>query len=151
MISETDKCEHNIEYKLCEICQNDIEYLLLNIQEQVNGTKYRNMYYLKPDTFKLILMCSRYGKKYSKYFLLLEKSIKYYHDYQNAYIISQKEYIISQKDTILSEIRAINLEQTAKIDEQTAKIDELLGYAKDAKEDLNSLLDITIDCKLKCL
>jgi len=137
MISETNICKHDLEYRLCEICQNDIDSLLTNVREQSatsRGVKYCNIYYLKPDAFKLILMRSKCEKKYAKYYILLEKAIKYYHDYQLAY----KEYIISQRDENI-----IRLEN--KIDEQTTKINELLGYAKDAKEDLNSLLDITIE------
>jgi len=146
MISETNICKHDLEYKLCENCQNDIDFKLMNVHELENNGKHYNkiVYYLKPDAFKLILMRSKCEKKYDKYYILLEKSIKYYHDYQLAY----KEYIISQKDDCISKLRS---EMRQNHIESQRKIDELLGYAKDAKEDLNSLLDITIDCKLKCL
>ena len=156
MISETDTCEHNIEYKLCKTCTDDIDYRLSNVREPVKqgGYTISNMYYLKPDTFKFILMRSKCEKKYAKYYLLLEKSIKYYHDYQKAY----KEYIISQKDDNIKQLETKidkqteeMAKQTEEMARQTAKIDELLGYASDVKEDLNSLLDITIDYKLRYL
>ena len=48
-----------------------------------------NEYYLYPDTFKICLIRSQKTLVYTKYFILLEKSIKYYIDYQNILKINK--------------------------------------------------------------
>ena len=52
------------------------EYMLRKVAEQLSsGTKYKNEYYLHPDTFNICLMRSFKTRKYAKYYLLLEKCI----------------------------------------------------------------------------
>ena len=143
MISSMDLCKHIIEYKECANCKDKIDYILLmNVHEQnkKHGGSNKIMYYLHPRVFKFILMRSKCEKKYAKYYLLLEESIKYYHDYQIMY----KEYIISQKDDCINELRKEVKEQSVMIKDQNVKIDALLGYAEDAKEDITTLLDMSL-------
>ena len=62
---------------------NKKDYLLTKVGEQIfSGTKYKNEYYLHPDTFKICLIRSQNTQIYARYFLLLEKAVKYYRDYQ---------------------------------------------------------------------
>lgn len=79
-------------------------------------------------------MRSKCEKKYAKYYLLLEKSIKYYHDYQIMY----KDYIISQKDDKIDALIA----ETREIKQLNL---ELLSQNKDIKEDLSTLIDFSVD------
>ena len=72
------------------------------------GSVIKNEYYLHPDAFKICLMRSLKTRKYAKYYLLLEKCIKYYNDYQN-YLYKTNKYIIKLKN---------------KIDDKDDKIDE---------------------------
>ena len=55
----------------------------------------KNEYYLHPDAFKICLMRSKNTKIYAKYYLLLEKCIKYFNDYQ---LELNKKYIIKLKN-----------------------------------------------------
>ena len=110
------------------------DFLLPNVREFNGGRGNKNIYYLKPDTFKFILMRSKCEKKYAKYYLLLEKSIKYYHDYQIIY----KDYIISQKDDKIDALIA----ETREIKQLNL---ELLSQNKDIKEDLSTLIDFSVD------
>jgi len=59
-----------------------------------NKTYHRIEYYLHPETFKKCLMRSKNSDKYADYYLLLEKSIKYYHEFQLAY----KDKLFNMKD-----------------------------------------------------
>ena len=62
----------------------DKDYLIGNVAEQLSsGTKYKNEYYLHPDTFKICCQRAKNTLVYSKYFVLLEKGMTYYRDYQN--------------------------------------------------------------------
>ena len=106
--------------------ENEDFILLLEVQEKAStsrGAKHCNTYYLHPNAFKLMLMRSKCEKKYAKYYILLEKSINYYHDYQIRY----KEYMLSQKDN-----KIIMLEQ---------QIQELIGHSKETKKELNVTKD----------
>lgn len=85
---------------------NDQDCLLRNVAEQLkSGTKYKNEYYFHPDAFKLCLMRSLKTKKYAKYYILLEKCIKYYNDYQ---IILNKKYNIELTNKITMKDKKIN-------------------------------------------
>ena len=94
---------------------DDEDYLLRNVAEQVkSGTKYRKEYYFHPDSFKLCLIRSLNTKKYARYYILLEKCIKYYNDYQ---ILLNKKYNI--------ELQEKNMELNKKIKTKDKKIDNL--------------------------
>ena len=62
---------------------NDHECRLRNVVESAlnGGCTHKTEYYFHPDAFKLCLMISLKTKKYAKYYILLEKNIKYYNDY----------------------------------------------------------------------
>jgi phage anti-repressor protein len=93
-----------------------------------NGkTYYKTNYILHPDAFKLCIMRSKNTRKYANYYILLERSIKYYHDYQTLY----KDNLLKCKDD--------------KIDTLQNKVDELLGYAKDSREDLSTLIEFSLE------
>ena len=91
----------------------DKDYLVRKVSEKLkSGTKYKNEYYFHPDAFKLCLMRSLNTKKYSKYYILLEKSIKYYNDYQ---ILLKEKYNIELKNKIKT-IEKENMTLTERID-----------------------------------
>ena len=47
-----------------------------------HSSKNKKIYYLTNDVFKMILMRKKDTKQFSKYFILLERAVKYYNDYQ---------------------------------------------------------------------
>ena len=111
-----------------EFIENE-DFKLSNAAEFKNsngGRGNKNEYYLHPEAFKICLMRSLKTRKYAKYYLLLEKCIKYFNDYQielnNKYIIKLKSKII-KKDAQL-------IIKDDKIDELIKKTDELLRYSK---------------------
>jgi phage anti-repressor protein len=118
------------------------DYRLCNVAESNRGGRTHAIdYFLHPKTFKYCLMRAKNTKLYAKYYLLLEESVKYYHDYQLMY----KEYILSQKDdkinllsNEIAEIKQLNLEQSK-------EINRILGHTIDIKEDMSTLLDVTIE------
>ena len=61
--------EEGIDYS-CELAELD------------HSSKNKIIYMLTQDVFKMILMRNKNTKSYAKYFILLEKCIKYYNDYQ---------------------------------------------------------------------
>ena len=63
--------------------------VFLNVEEIRSNIK-KHEYYLHPDSFKKILIRSKNSYKYADYFLLLEKCIKHYNDFQ---ILQLKEKI----------------------------------------------------------
>ena len=48
----------------------------------VDDYPHKIEYFLKPDTFKKVLIRSRNTNMYADYYLLLEKALKYYNEYQ---------------------------------------------------------------------
>ena len=110
-----------------EFIENE-DFNLRNVAEvrKNRGSVIKNEYYLHPDAFKICLMRSLKTRKYAKYYLLLEKCIKYYNDYQNKF---NNKYIIKLKNKIDDKDDKID-EQNLKIDEQNSKIDELIKLSK---------------------
>ena len=54
-------------------------------------------YFMTPEIFKMILMRSRNTRKYAKYYILLEKAIKYYNEYEK---LKQQEKIDRLESTL---------------------------------------------------
>ena len=87
------------------IKQNEFEenkdYVVINVKElrPQGGRSNKNDYYLHPHAFKICLIRSLKTKKYMKYYLLLEKCIKYYNDYQSKL---KEKYIIKLKNSFLN-------------------------------------------------
>jgi len=98
---------------------NDFELRKVSELRSQGGTSNKNEYYLHPEAFKICLMRSLKTRKYAKYYLLLEKCIKYFNDYQ---LDLNKKYIIKLKSKIV--------EKNNKIDTLEEKIDELLKRSK---------------------
>ena len=129
-----------------EFIENE-DFNLRNVAEvrKNRGSVIKNEYYLHPESFKICLMRSLKTRKYAKYYLLLEKCIKYFNDYQielnNKYIIKLKNKIVDKDDEID--------ERNLKIDEQNSKIDELLKLSKKSNRNdrkmKQQLEDITIN------
>jgi hypothetical protein len=127
----------------------DEDFKLDNVVEfKRGGRSHTNNYFLHPRTFKLCLMRAKNTTLYSKYYLLLEESIKYYHDYQLMY----KDYIISMKDDKIDNLEKkiddqskVMSDQNIKMDFQSKKIDELLEYAKDTKDEISTLLGFSLE------
>ena len=110
---------------------NDHDCLLRKVSEKMeSGTKYKNEYYFHPDAFKLCLMRSLKTKKYAKYYILLEKCIKYYNDYQ---ILLNKTYNIELTNKITIKDKKIsNLEK---------KIDNMLKSNKKMMQKMDKKMD----------
>ena len=105
-------------------------------------------YFLHPDAFKICLMRLK-TKKYANYYLLLEKWIKYYNDYQNnlkeKYIIKLDDKIdnlIQQNDKILHNNKEL-LEKSRAMEERSKKMGAQLNEALERLELTNDKLDDT--------
>jgi len=59
----------------------------------------KNIYMLKPDTFKMILIRNKHLINYAKYYLLLEKCVKNFNDFQILKLESKLHSIC--KDRVL--------------------------------------------------
>jgi phage anti-repressor protein len=99
-----------------EFIENE-DFRLSKVAESASkgGCTHKNEYFLHPESFKICLMRSQKTRKYAKYYLLLEKCIKYFNDYQTKL---KENYIIKLKSKIIK--------KDNKIDSLEAKIDKLL-------------------------
>ena len=61
------------------------------------SSKNKNIYMMTSDVFKMICMRSLKTKKYAQYFILLEKCIKYYNDYQFLKIQNKLDIICNDR------------------------------------------------------
>ena len=109
------------------------DFELRNVSElrPQGGTSNKNEYYLHPEAFKICLMRSLKTKKYAKYYLLLEKCIKYYNDYQTKL---KENYIIKLKSKIIK--------KDNKIDSLEAKMDKLLKSNEETNNKYNEILKV---------
>ena len=109
----------------------DEDFRLLNVeQSKSGGCTHKNEYYLHPDAFKICLMRSKNTKKYAKYYILLEKCIKYFNDYQ---LELNKKYNIKLKLKIEK--------KDIKIDKLEEKINKILEDNKIMLENNKKILD----------
>jgi hypothetical protein len=130
--------------------KDQIDFKLDNVVELGNNGKHYNKinYFLHPRIFRFCLMRAKNTKLYAKYYLLLEDSIKYYHDYQlmyKDYILSMKDDKIDNLEKKIDKISKENAEQTKVMNEQSKEIKELLGYTTSIKTDINNLIDLTVE------
>ena len=79
-----------------------------NVAEVDSGRTDKNLYILHTDAFKKILIRSKNTYKYADYYLLLEKCIKYYNDYQ---VLRLKGIIIEN-----NKIKLLSLENRPTLD-----------------------------------
>ena len=138
----------------------------INVRFNISGGRgNKNIYILTSHAFKICLIRSRNTKIYMYYYLLLEKCIKYYNDYQN---ILKEKYIISyrmkieEKDTKIFSLESkIDLliksnEETKKYNEELKilmnisnnSLDEIkdeLAYANDTLDETKEELQLTND------
>ena len=61
--------------------EDGVEYALA-VEGIDDGRREKKNYMLTADVFKMLCMRSLKTKKYSHYYILLEKAVKYYNDYQ---------------------------------------------------------------------
>ena len=157
LVNRDDCCIHHemlIKYKICKTTggSKDIkrllnqynfieneDYHLSNVAEvrPQGGTVIKCTYYLHPDTFKFCLMRAKNTKKYATYYLLLEKCIKHYSDYQ---ILLKDTYVIKLKDKI-KENKIIIKEKDDKIVSLENKIDKVLENNNQLLNDNKKLLE----------
>ena len=99
---------------------NSQDFRLRNVSESASkgGCTHKNEYYFHPDAFKICLMRSLKTKKYARYYILLEKSIKYYNDFQ---ILLKEKYNIELKNKIKT-VEKENMTLTERIDVLLEKI-----------------------------
>ena len=79
--------------KKCELIEDE-DYILLRRSPQQesksHGGNNKRMYFLTPDSFKILLLAIDNKKqqlKFNKYFILLEKCVAYYdHNYQSVLV-----------------------------------------------------------------
>jgi len=107
------------------------DYLISNVGYQVDGKTYNRIeYYLHPETFKKCLMRSKNSDKYADYYLLLEKSIKYYHKFQLDYkdkLLKEKDKTIGLKDDNIKNLRLV-------IEDQNKLLVEIRSDSKESKD-----------------
>ena len=117
----------------------DKDYQLRNVPELriQGGTSIKNNYYLHPDTFKICCQRAKNTLIYSKYFVLLEKGMTYYRDYQNLKEIN-----------ILKEKYENKMEkQNIKLDELNNQIKTLLIHSNKQIEKSDEILKVNCDIK----
>ena len=117
----------------------DKDYQLRNVPELriQGGTSIKNNYYLHPDTFKICCQRAKNTLIYSKYFVLLEKGMTYYRDYQNLKEIN-----------ILKEKYESKMEkQNIKLDELNNQIKTLLIHSNKQMEKSDEILKVNCDIK----
>jgi uncharacterized coiled-coil protein SlyX len=130
---------------------NEEDYTRADICERgKSGAQIHKHYNLTPDAFKKCLMRAQRRANqpvdpvvYVDYYLLLEKIIKLYNDYQSGYL----KKVLSTKDAKIDELIKQNNVQNQKIDAQSAQIAELLGYAKDTRDTLDEVQDELAETK----
>ena len=117
----------------------DKDYELHNVAELriQGGTSIKNEYYLHPDIFKICCQRAKNTLVYSKYFVLLEKGMVYYRDYQNIKEIN-----------ILKENYESKMEkQNIKLDELNNQIKTLLIHSNKQIEKSDEILKVNCDIK----
>lgn len=102
------------QYDLVEDEDYSISYV--DKKDYSNGGNNKKMYKLTPHAFKLCLIRAKNSKIYTYYYLLLEKVLKHFQDYQYLY---QQKIISMQSD---------------KIDKQSINIDKQIGMLNDQKQ-----------------
>jgi phage anti-repressor protein len=97
------------------------EYLIVDDQDKVlTGAKHKITYMFHPDAFKECLIRSKYTNTYTKYYILLEKTIKYYN-----------EYLMEYKDNQINKhIKRMNV-NNKEIDEQSKRMDDNIKQMND--------------------
>jgi hypothetical protein len=133
--------------------KNEVHYLLHNLMQQLDsGTKYSNIYMLKPKAFKKLLMRAGKNSKqsidveiYADYYLLLEDVYIDYTAYERAY--SKK--ILETKDAKIDTLINLTTNQSQTINDQSVKIDRLLKFAEDTKDELHDVKDELHEVKLE--
>lgn len=108
-------------YNNVTIDLSTINYIFEN--HVTEDTKHKLFYILTPESFKLCLMRSKNTLKYANYYILLEKIMFYFSNYENEY----KEILLSGKDT--------------KIDTLINDNKELLGETKELKSMISKQSD----------
>ena len=131
----------NVDYKTCNVA-------CFNISA---GRGNKNEYILTSQAFKICLIRSKNTKIYMHYYLLLEKCIKYYNDFQNKlkekYIISyrknieEKDVKISSLETKMDLMIQSNKEIIELTENTTAQNEKLIQ----SNEELKYLMNISND------
>lgn len=101
----------------------DVDYLVCRLADQSDtsrGIKYSNVYMFHPDGFKKLLIRSKNTNKYTNYYILLERCIKNFNDYQNQI----NETMLRHKDV--------------RIDDLSRQVQELLAESRDARNRLTA-------------
>ena len=136
-------------------------------QQLLSGTKYKNVYLLKPKSFKKLLLDINDHKqriKFRDYYILLETCIAYYDDYQVKLLNKCIKYLESLNDkkdckidTLQEDIKEIK-DQNKEIKDQnnllismnkdqSAEIKELLNYGKTTNKKLDEIKVELIEVK----
>lgn len=142
----------------------NVDYIIRDVQQQTpNGMKIGKTYMLTPDAFKLALMRARKSinltvdpRTFAKYYLFLEKVIKYYRRYQQQ--LADLERVEIQDANIKLSQKNHSLETTQdlillKLDLVLAKTDLLLSDSNDTDQSVVlKKLDTVVDMlQQKCL
>jgi phage anti-repressor protein len=142
----------------------NVDYIICDVQQQTpNGMKIGKTYLLTPDAFKLALMRAKKSinltidpRTFAKYYLFLEKVIKYYRSYQQQ-IADLDRVELQDENTKLAQ-KKHSLETTQdlillKLDLLLAKNDLLLSDSDDTDQSVVvKKLDTVVDMlQQKCL
>ena len=120
---------------------NGKDYKLGNIPEFNGGRGNKNNYYLHPDTFKICCQRAKNTLVYAKYFILLEKCMKYYNDYENnKKLIEKDDIIIEQNKNLTQKDNKIDTLQD-QITILLQKSDEILNNNRDSDIKYNTIIE----------
>ena len=126
--------ENEEQNKLLTIQEQELrkKILLNNVIEQKNidnrGGNNKIYYILHPDAFKKCLIRAKNSEVFADYYILLEKCIKYYKDYQ-----------LEMKQTEMSRMINEMKKSNKKLDESNKKLDKSNKELKEIKIELKEL------------
>jgi len=116
------------QYEAIEGADYDLNNVVV-VRKQ-GGKVIKKEYTLHPDLFKLCLMRSKNTLKYAKYYIFLEKCIKYYDEYQKLMLKNDNKKLHDKLDITNNELKEIKEQNT-----------QILNELKETKEICENLQD----------
>jgi hypothetical protein len=135
------------------------DYQLLHVQQQSEtsrGVKYKDIYLLNPDSFKVLLLDIYDHEKrikFVKYFILFEKCVAYYdHNYQSVLVKKTIKHLEESNSTLQEDIKLIqnqNEKLINEVHEVKQQNNEIIKYNKSADKKLDKITVELAEIKMK--
>ena len=126
----------------------DIEYSVRQLAERIkNGNLItNNIYYLRPDAFKKLLMRTRNTKVYCDYYILLERCIKYYNDLQLERFKLNEQSLLTKLDITNAKLYELNdsikelIQSNNKLNETNKELIQSNNKLNETNKELNTTI-----------